>query len=241
MKISSKLFKPTIFLKSKINPYPNPLKIKEKIKIFKNRPIMNFNFLRRRNSQNAQSTSRLEKNKSSFRQTSLGSLEKMNLPIIKTSNIRKKRELKFEKINSVYFNTINKIGNSNQATNETEFIKKKTDNIIDADLDKETINKKDITFNEDLNNVDISEIIENIIKEYSDIGKLIKVCFFIDKQRIIEYKKNEHVILKIIAKDLKDNYGLDIKEFILNNKKLNEFKSLKDNNIVNNSIIKVII
>ena len=241
MKISNRLLKPKIFSKNIIKPYPYPIKMNEKFKLFKIKPSVGYNILQRRNSQDVQS-SKLGKSKPSFHQTSFGSSENINsLPKLKPLNIRKKGELKFRKLNSINFNTTNIVKNLTQGINKSEFTEKKVEDIINIELGKETNNKKDISLNVDLNNSDINEIIDNIIKEYSDIGKLIKVCFFIDQNRIIEYKKNEHVILKIIEKDLKDNYGLDIKEFIFNNKKLNEFKSLKDNNIVNNSIIKVII
>ena len=241
MKISNRLLKPKIFSKNIIKPYPYSIKMTEKFKLFKVKPSVNYNIFPRRNSQDVQS-SRLGKSNSIFHQTSFGSSENINaLPKLKLLNIRKKGELKVRKLNSINFNTINKAKNLSQGINKSEFIENKNEDIFDIKLEKETINKKEKSFNVDLNNTDINEIIDNIIKEYSDIGKIIKVCFFIDQDRIIEYKKNEYVILKIIEKDLKDNYGLDIKEFIFNNKKLNEFKSLKDNNIVNNSIIKVII
>ena len=82
---------------------------------------------------------------------------------------------------------------------------------------------------------------QKINKEYSDMGKIIKIKFVLDKDRIYHYEKNEYVLLKIIENDLKENYDLDIKEFILNNQKLDIFKSLKENNIKNNSIISIII
>ncbi len=63
----------------------------------------------------------------------------------------------------------------------------------------------------------------------------------VDNERQYEFEKNEFVILKIIENDLKLNQGLDIKEFSLNDQILNVYKSLKENKIENNSIIKVII
>ena len=56
-----------------------------------------------------------------------------------------------------------------------------------------------------------------------------------------EYEKNEFVILKIIENDLKQNCGLDVKEFVLDEQKLNMYKSLRDNKIKDNSVIKVIL
>ena len=82
---------------------------------------------------------------------------------------------------------------------------------------------------------------EKIKKEFNDIGKIIKIKFVVDNERQYEFEKNEFVILKIIENDLKLNQGLDIKEFSLNDQILNVYKSLKENKIENNSIIKVII
>ena len=94
------------------------------------------------------------------------------------------------------------------------------------------------TNGEDIN---IDEFMEKIKKEFNDIGKLIKIKFVVDNERQYEFEKNEFVILKIIENDLKLNQGLDIKEFSLNDQILNVYKSLKENKIENNSIIKVII
>ena len=88
---------------------------------------------------------------------------------------------------------------------------------------------------------DINEFMDKVNKEYGDIGKIIKINLILDKDRKFEFEKNEHILLKIIENDLKENYGLDIKEFILNDKKLNVFRSLKENNIENNSVINIII
>jgi hypothetical protein len=82
---------------------------------------------------------------------------------------------------------------------------------------------------------------DKVNKEYGDIGKIIKINLILDKDRKFEFEKNEHILLKIIENDLKENYGLDVKEFILNDKKLNVFRSLKENNIENNSVINIII
>ena len=86
---------------------------------------------------------------------------------------------------------------------------------------------------------------EKINKEFSDIGKLIRVNFIVNNENEKEnkyiYNKNEHVLLKIIANDLNENQGINAKEFFYNNQKLNMFKSLKDNNIKNNSIIKIVV
>ena len=94
------------------------------------------------------------------------------------------------------------------------------------------------TNGEDIN---IDEFMEKIKKEFNDIGKIIKIKFVVDNERQYEFEKNEFVILKIIENDLKLNQGLDIKEFSLNDQILNVYKSLKENKIENNSIIKVIL
>ena len=94
------------------------------------------------------------------------------------------------------------------------------------------------TNGEDIN---IDEFMEKIKKEFNDIGKIIKIKFVVDNERQYEFEKNEFVILKIIENDLKLNQGLDINEFSLNDQILNVYKSLKENKIENNSIIKVII
>ena len=67
------------------------------------------------------------------------------------------------------------------------------------------------------------------------------MIFVVDEKRKFQYEKNEFVILKIIENDLKENLGIDIKEFVLNEQKLNIYKSLKENKIENNSVIKVIL
>ena len=90
-------------------------------------------------------------------------------------------------------------------------------------------------------NFNLDEFMEKIKKDFSDIGKLIKMIFVVDEKRKFQYEKNEFVILKIIENDLKENLGIDIKEFVLNEQKLNIYKSLKENKIENNSVIKVIL
>jgi hypothetical protein len=88
---------------------------------------------------------------------------------------------------------------------------------------------------------DINLFFDKINKEFDDIGKLIKMVFVIDNKRKYEFIKNEFIILKIIENELRDHHGIKVKEFIYKDKKLNLFKSLKDNNLENNCIIKVVI
>ena len=98
---------------------------------------------------------------------------------------------------------------------------------------------------DDINdNKDINIFFDNINKEFADIGKNIKMTFILDEKdgkTKYEFNKNEFVILKIIENELKEKYGLKIKEFIYNNQKLKVFKSLKDNKLEDNCIIKIIL
>ena len=95
---------------------------------------------------------------------------------------------------------------------------------------------------DDINdNKDINVFFDNINKEFADIGKIIKINFILDEKRKYEFNKNEFVILKIIENELKEKYGLKIKEFIYNNQKLKVFKSLKENKLEDNCNIKIII
>ena len=67
------------------------------------------------------------------------------------------------------------------------------------------------------------------------------MVFVIDNKRKYEFVKNEFIILKIIENELRDHHGIKVKEFIYKDKKLNLYKSLKDNNLENNCIIKTVI
>ena len=94
---------------------------------------------------------------------------------------------------------------------------------------------------DDINNKDINLFFETINKEFSDIGKLIKMTFVVDEKRKYEFIKNEFIILKIIENEIKEKYGLNIKEFNYKNQKLNIYKSLKENKLEDNCTINVII
>ena len=94
---------------------------------------------------------------------------------------------------------------------------------------------------DDANPKDINLFFENINKEFNDIGKLIKMTFVVDEKRKYDFNKNEFIILKIIENELKEKYGLNIKEFKYKNQKLNLYKSLKDNKLEDNCIINIII
>ena len=73
------------------------------------------------------------------------------------------------------------------------------------------------------------------------MGKMIKITFVVDENRKYDYIKNEYVLLKIIENDLKESYELNIKELIYKEQKLKVFKSLKDNKLEDNCVVKVIL
>ena len=90
-------------------------------------------------------------------------------------------------------------------------------------------------------NIDLNLFFDKINKEFNDMGKLIKINFVIDDKTTYNFIKNEYIILKIIENELKEKYGLKIKEFIYKNQTLNFYKSLKENNLKDNCFIKIII
>ena len=73
------------------------------------------------------------------------------------------------------------------------------------------------------------------------MGKMIKITFVVDENRKYDYIKNEYVLLKIIENDLKESYELNIKELIYKEQKLKVFKSLKDNKLEDNCVVKVVL
>ena len=118
---------------------------------------------------------------------------------------------------------------------------------------QEQRNKKliSISQNENINNIeegdkfsdikDINLFFDEINKEFGDIGKLIKINLILDEKNTkYEFIKNEFILLKIIENELKEKYGIIIKEFIYKDKKLNVYKSLKHNNLEDNCTIKII-
>ena len=106
---------------------------------------------------------------------------------------------------------------------------------------KKELNNNDNTENDILDSISMEQLKDKINKEYQNVGQLIKVSFVVEDKKIFDYEKNEFVILKIVKNDLKENQGLDVKDFIFQDSKLNMFKSFKDNNIINNSVIKVVL
>ena len=106
---------------------------------------------------------------------------------------------------------------------------------------KKELNNNDNTENDILDSISMEQLKDKINKEYQNVGQLIRVSFVVEDKKIFDYEKNEFVILKIVKNDLKENQGLDVKDFIFQDSKLNMFKSFKDNNIINNSVIKVVL
>ena len=106
---------------------------------------------------------------------------------------------------------------------------------------KKELNNNDNTENDILDSISMEQLKDKINKEYQNVGQLIRVSFVVEDKKIFDYEKNEFVILKIVKNDLKENQGLDVKDFIFQDSKLNMFKSFKDNNVINNSVIKVVL
>ena len=158
--------------------------------------------------------------------------EKFNRDI-KVNNYNEKNQNK-PKFNSHFnFNQFRKSRCCSQEQNKIKIASSPPKNNQNNNNDEEDENEHD--------DCDINLFFEKINKEFDDIGKLIRMEFIIDNKRKYEFIKNEFVILKIIENELRDNHGIKVKEFIYKDKKLNLYRSLKDNNLENNCIIKVII
>ena len=216
-----------------INQYP--FKLKEKFKLFGDKKSSNYNTIKDKNFHNKFSF-KINKQKLKFNKTTLNYTEKPTLPKVKILKFKKnvKIEPKAKQVKGVNINfnqTLKNIRCSSQVSIQKVFLSKNNNSKFNKELNNEDAKELKIT--------NINDFMDKINKEYNDIGKIIKISFVLDKDRKYDYEKNEHVILKIIENDLRDNYGLDIKEFIFNEKKLNLFKSLKENNIENNSIINI--
>ena len=152
---------------------------------------------------------------------------------IKMNNYNDKIESKYKFNYHFNFNKFRKTRCCSQEQNKIKISSSPPKNSSNNNNDEEDENEHD--------DCDINLFFEKINKEFDDIGKLIKILFFIDNKRKYEFIKNEFVILKIIENELRDNHGIKVKEFIYKDKKLNLYSSLKDNNLENNCIVKVII
>ena len=226
----------------------NPIDRKEKIKLFKGKNDLNT-FIKNKNNKN-KNLIVINKNKFQNR-TFFEQNEKENLPKINQGNYKKNNignigKPKLRHINSEHFTKIKAIRSSSQENKNDVFsAHKKVIELLNNKLEKE-MEKEETTNDEKLEqekmlNFNLEEFMEKIKNDFSDIGNLVKMCFVVDDKRKFQYEKNEFVILKIIENDLKQNQGLNIKEFVLNEQKLNIYKSLKENKIENNSVIKVIL
>ncbi len=233
--MSNKIGDKKINIVKKVNKYP--FKLREKLKFFAKR--QSFNDLEQNGNYQKKIILKTNIDKLKANKTSVNLNEKAKFPSLKIMNFKKKAsiELKIRNIDNIKFNTLKKMRrfsqdhiNSGILTKNYEF----KNNIL---IKKEEKSEEE----EGTCDINIEELMQKINKEYSDMGKIIKIKFVLDKDRIYHYEKNEYILLKIIENDLKENYDLDIKEFILNNQKLDVFRSLKENNIKNNSIISIII
>ena len=222
----------------------HPQKLEEKMKFYTNKNSLNALFKNKNIKNNI--PFKIKKNKFQNK-TFFGEKEKEFYPKIQLFNFKKNNnfEPKIRHINSEHFNKIKKIRSSSQEHNNTLIAQRKFMDFYPIKLNRELNKEKTINYDENetenVANINLEEFMEKIKKDFSDIGKLIKMSFIIDDNRKYEYEKNEFVILKIIENDLKLNQGLDIKDFVLNDQKLNRYKSLKDNKIENNSVIKIIL
>ena len=234
--------------KSKLNVIRtiNPPKITEKMKFFSNKNNFNAIF----NNKNTKNAIPFKIKKNKFQnKTFFDDKEKAkeNFPMIHLLRFKKNNilEAKIRHLNSEHFNKIKKIRSISQEHNQTLSTQNKVIDFYPIQIKREIKKQKTIVNdnneNEKIDYLNIDEFMEKIRKDFSDIGQLIKICFVVDEKRKYEYEKNEFVILKIIENDLKMNKGLEIKDFVLNEQKLNRYKSLKDNKIENNSIVKVVL
>ena len=252
------MFKKTFISKFNLIDNTNhyPLTLNENIKLKSNKFTSNLSLskhiLKKRHSQGKISfvptKSKLTFNKSFFGNKQ----QQSNNQKLRLLNFDKKGnfETKLKRIGSIKLKGNKKIQHFSQMKNDqSDYLNTKFDDnlLIYNDIEQIVNNKKEEKENEELEelDIDVNQLMEKISKEFSDIGKLIRVNFVVNNENEKEnkyiYDKNEHVLLKIIANDLNENKGINAKEFFCNNQKLNIFKSLKDNNIKNNSIIKIVV
>ena len=233
--MSNKIGDKKINIVKKVNKYP--FKLREKLKFFAKR--QSFNDLGQNGNYQKKIILKTNIDKLKANKTSVNLNEKAKFPSLKIMNFKKKAsiELKIRNIDNIKFNTLKKMRRFSQDHIKSGILTKNYEFKNNILIKKEEKSEEE----EGTCNINIEELMQKINKEYSDMGKIIKIKFVLDKDRIYHYEKNEYILLKIIENDLKENYDLDIKEFILNNQKLDIFRSLKENNIKNNSIISIII
>ena len=233
--MSNKIGDKKINIVKKVNKYP--FKLREKLKFFAKR--QSFNDLEQNGNYQKKIILKTNIDKLKANKTSVNLNEKAKFPSLKIMNFKKKAsiELKIRNIDNIKFNTLKKMRRFSQDHIKSGILTKNYEFKNNILIKKEEKSEEE----EGTCDINIEELMQKINKEYSDMGKIIKIKFVLDKDRIYHYEKNEYILLKIIENDLKENYDLDIKEFILNNQKLDVFRSLKENNIKNNSIISIII
>ena len=232
--MSNRISNKKINLMKKTNIYP--LKLKGKLKFLTNRQT--FKDIEQKGNLLKKIILKSSKDKLNINKTSVNIHLKTNFPTLKIINPKKHPiERNLRNVDNIKFNTLKKGRRFSQQQSKSRIVI-----INNYEFKKNSGTKMEEKSEEDAQcDINIEELMEKIHKEYSDIGKIIKINFVLDKDRKYIYEKNEHVLLKIIENDLKDNYGLEIKEFIFKNQKLNVFRTLKENNIVNNSVINIII
>ena len=233
--MSNKIGDKKINIVKKVNKYP--FKLREKLKFFAKR--QSFNDLEQNGNYQKKIILKTNIDKLKANKTSVNLNEKAKFPSLKIMNFKKKAsiELKIRNIDNIKFNTLKKMRRFSQDHIKSGILTKNYEFKNNILIKKEEKTEEE----EGTCDINIEELMQKINKEYSDMGKIIKIKFVLDKDRIYHYEKNEYILLKIIENDLKENYDLDIKEFILNNQKLDIFRSLKENNIKNNSIISIIL
>ena len=233
--MSNKIGDKKINIVKKVNKYP--FKLRKKLKFFAKR--QSFNDLEQNGNYQKKIILKTNIDKLKVNKTSVNLNEKAKFPSLKIMNFKKKAsiELKIRNIDNIKFNTLKKMRRFSQDHIKSGILTKNYEFKNNILIKKEEKSEEE----EGTCDINIEELMQKINKEYSDMGKIIKIKFVLDKDRIYHYEKNEYILLKIIENDLKENYDLDIKEFILNNQKLDIFRSLKENNIKNNSIINFII
>ena len=233
--MSNKIGDKKINIVKKVNKYP--FKLREKLKFFAKR--QSFNDLEQNGNYQKKIILKTNIDQLKVNKTSVNLNEKAKFPSLKIMNFKKKAsiELKIRNIDNIKFNTLKKMRRFSQDHIKSGILTKNYEFKNNILIKKEEKSEEE----EGTCDINIEELMQKINKEYSDMGKIIKIKFVLDKDRIYHYEKNEYILLKIIENDLKENYDLDIKEFILNNQKLDIFRSLKENNIKNNSIISIII
>ena len=177
-----------------------------------------------------------------------------NKPKRNISKIQNKHVIEAKEKNEVKQYTIQKDktpkgkNNSNNKNKKINFGRVKKINIINQDTKIKRMNESwrnemmmsmDERLSEDSTNLEA--FFDKLKKDFTDVGNTINLTFVVNDKLKLNYSKNEYVVLKVIENEIFENNKLKIKEFIYKDKKLNVFKTLKSNNLEDNSIINVIL